>query len=465
MKHHIYIFYFIVCLLIAPYSYSAVTSHGEINVVGETVGIVPASSTVPLVVTLSVDRSLAVPGEEIKTIEITMPKGFVTQVSDFKSVTRDGEKLLAKVVVSGGNVLRVELTEVIDDFQNSIFNITFDSRTPNTIFLAEFSVRLRNPDDVPVGEYIRPGQADSKLNNDDLDLQIIPNVPPAPVTDFTAEADKNGENDVTLRWKNSTDPDVNGYLIYRDNDFQITVENRASTTYRDINVTPGEHKYEITAYKTILLQSGRSPIQTVVVSVDTAAPKPPTGLRIDRIDEGIKVSWNPSESRDTSKYHILFGSAETTTLEQLIDGEIPVNRSTNSTTEYEYIDRRPLSIGSYTYAVVAIDEANNTSAPVKKRYRIFNKPYPNPFTPLSSDPDFNMVIFPIQTIDDSDGEFSVLLYNLNGVLVKTLTAQLGDSELRWDGKNDNGDIVESGIYLYQLQVGESYKTGTIIVAK
>jgi len=465
MKNGIHIFIIILCLLFTSYCYGAVTSHGEINVVGETVGIVPASSTVPLIVTLSVDRSLAVPGEEIKTIEITMPNGFVTQVSDFKSVTRDGVKLSAQAVVSGGNVLRVELTEVINDSQNSIFDITFDSRTPNTIFLAEFSVQLRNPDDVPVGEYIREGQADSKLNNDDFTLQIIPNVPPGPVSNFTAEADKNGENDVTLRWKNSTDPDVNGYLIYRDKDFQIQVENRASTTYRDINVTPGDHLYEITAYKTILLQSERSPIQTVKVTEDTAAPAPPTIIGIDRIDEGIKVTWKPSESRDTTKYHILFGSSESTALEQLVDGEIPVNSSTNSTSEYEYIDRRPLTVGSYTYAVIAIDEADNKSAPVTKRYRIFNKPYPNPFTPLSSDPDFNMVVFPIQTIDDSDGEFSVLLYNLNGVLVKTLTAQLGENELRWDGKNENGDIVESGIYLYQLQVGNSSKTGTIIVAK
>lgn len=465
MKNSIHIFIIIVSVLFSTNSYSAVTSHGEINVVGETVGIVPASSTVPLIVTLSVDRSLAVPGEEIKIIEITMPNGFVTRESDFKSVTRDGVKLSAKAVVSGGNVLRVELTNVIDDFQNSIFDITFDSRTPNTIFLAEFSVRLRNPDDIPVGEYIRDGQADSKLNNDDFTLQIIPNVPPGPVSNFTAEADKNGENDVTLRWKNSTDPDVNGYLIYRDKDFQIQVENRASTTYRDINVTPGDHIYEITAYKTILLQSERSPIQTVKVTEDTAAPVPPTILGIDRVDEGIKVSWKPSESRDTTKYHILFGSTESPTLEQLVDGEIPVNRSINSTAEYEYIDRRPLTVGSYTYAIVAIDEANNRSAPVRKRYRIFNRPYPNPFTPLSSDPDFNMVVFPIQTIEDSDGEFSVLLYNLNGALVKTLTAPLGENELRWDGKDENGDIVESGIYLYQLQVGDSFKTGTIIVAK
>ena len=53
MKNSILITIFMVSLIISPQSYSAVSSHGEINIVGETVGIAPASSTIPLVVTLS----------------------------------------------------------------------------------------------------------------------------------------------------------------------------------------------------------------------------------------------------------------------------------------------------------------------------------------------------------------------------------------------------------------------------
>ncbi len=466
MKNSILILIFLVSILIVPQSYGAVTSVGEINVVGETKGIVPASSTVPLLVTLVIDRSLAEPGEEIKTIEITMPKGFVTQLADFKGISRDGQELIARAIISGGNVLRVELAEPIIDFRNSIYDIAFDSRTPNTVFEAVFSVQLRNRDDVPIGEFIRPEQADGKLNNDDFTLQVIPNVPPAPVSDFTAEADKTGENDVTLRWQKSTDIDVNGYLIYRgDKEIPIKVENRSSTTFLDVNVPAGLHTYQVTAYKTILLQSERSPIQTAKVLEDTAAPQPPTALRIVPSSEGIEVLWMPSVSRDVSVYRILFGSSESDTLEPLPNGEIHAEKAANGATEYKFVDSRPLSTGSFTYAIIAIDEADNESAPTKKRHRIFDKPYPNPFTPLSQDPDFNTVVFPARSIEDGEGEFSVLLFNLNGVLVRTLTAQLGETELRWNGKNENGEIVESGVYIYQLQVGDSFKTGTIIVAK
>ena len=464
MKNPFLIFVLIISLLFTHYSYGAVTSQGEINVAGQTKGIVPASSTVPLIVTLQIDRSLAEIGEEIKTIEIIMPTGFVPQVSDFDSILRDKETLKAKAIISG-NALRIELARTIVDTQNSRYDIAFDCRTSNNFFEAVFRVLLRNNDDVPIGEFIEEGQADGKLNNDDFTLQVIPNVPPAPVSGFIAESDKTGENDVTLRWQKSTDPDVNGYLIYRDKDFQINVENRASTTFRDVDVLPGNHTYEITAYKTLFLQSERSPIQTVEVSEDTAAPEPPSMLRVVTSSEGIEVSWKPSVSRDTTRYQILFGTSEVETLEPLSDGEISADDTSHESSDFKFVDRRLLSVGSFIYAVVAIDEANNESAPAKERFRIFDKPYPNPFTPLSNDPDFNTLIFPARAVEDVDGEFSVLLFNLNGVLVKTLTAQLGETELKWNGKNESGEIVESGIYIYQLQVGNSIKTGTIIVVK
>lgn len=472
MKNILMVLILIVNLFIAMSSYGAVTSVGEINVVGQTKGVVPASSTVPLIVTLVIDRSLAEPGEEIKTIEILMPPGFLTQSSYFKGILRDRNPIVARAVVSGGNLLRVELADLIVDLQNSIYEITFDCQTPSTVALeAEFRVRLRNLDDAPIGEFIRPQQADGKLNNDDFTLQVIPNVPPNPVIGFTAEADTTGENDVTLRWQKSTDPDVNGYLIYRDQDQKpiqeqkplVNVEQRSSTTFRDVNVPPGTHTYQITAYKTLFLQSELSTTQTVDVSPDTAAPEPPMMLSVTTSSEGVEVLWKPSVSRDVTMYQVQFGSSGTD-IEPLPNGKIQA-KPEDELTEYRLIDDRPLSIGSFTYAVIAIDEVGNVSAPIQKRLRIFDKPHPNPFTPLSSDEDFNQVVFPARALEDASGEFTVLIYDIDGMLVKTLTALPGETKLTWDGRDEAGEIVESGVYVYQLQVGESFKTGTLIVAK
>ncbi|RKU19396.1 hypothetical protein C6503_08025 [Candidatus Poribacteria bacterium] len=464
MKNTRIVLTFILSLFIAMNSYGAVTSIGEINVVGQTKGIVPASSTVPLIVTLVIDRSLAELGEEIKVIEIEMPSGFLTQSSYFKGILRDRNPIVARAVVSGGNVLRVELADLIVDTQSSIYEITFECQTPNTVTLeARFRARLRNRDDAPIGEFIREGQADGKLNNDKFTLQVIPNVPPNPVIGFTAEADTTGENDVTLRWQKSDDPDVNGYLIYRDKELPINVEERSSTTFRDVNVPPGNHTYQITAYKTLFLQSELSAIQTVNVSPDTAAPEPPMMLSVNTSSEGVEVLWKPSVSRDVITYQVQFGSSGTDP-EPLPNGKIQA-KPEDELTEYKLIDDRVLSIGSFTYAVIAIDEAGNASAPIQEKLRIFDKPYPNPFTPLSPDEEFNQVVFPARTLEDASGEFIVTIYDIDGMLVKTLTALPGETKLVWDGRNEAAEIVESGIYVYQLQVGESFKTGTLIVAK
>ncbi|MCG9134379.1 hypothetical protein J5I95_22170 [Candidatus Poribacteria bacterium] len=465
MKNTAITFLLIINLLIAINGYSAVTSVGEINVVGETKGIVPASSTVPLIVTLLIDRSLAEPGEEIKVIEIAMPPGFLTQSSYFKGILRDRNQIAARAVVSGGNTLRVELADVINDFQNSRYDITFECQTPNTVTLeATFRVRLRNLDDAPIGEFIRPGQADGKLNNNNFTLQVIPNVPPAPVIGFTAEADTTGENDVTLHWEKSDDPDVNGYLIYRDKEDPINVKDRSSTTFREVNVLPGNHTYQITAYKTLFLQSERSAIQTVTVSEDTAAPEPPMMLSITTSSDGVEITWKPSASRDVITYQVQFRASGTGELQPLPDSEI-VATPEDELTGYIFIDSQILSIGSFTYAVIAIDEADNKSAPLQKKLRIFDKPYPNPFTPLSLDEDFNQIVFPARSIEDASGEFTVLIYDIDGMLIKTLTALPGETELTWDGRDEAGEIMESGVYVYQLQVGENFKTGTLILAK
>ena len=353
-------------LLVSANSYGVVTSVGEINVAGQKEGVVRASSTVPLLVSLVIDRSLAEPGEEIKTIEITIPDApkynfyttrFLTQSSFFRGILRDGNQIVARAVVSGGSVLRVELADAIVDFQNSLYEITFECQTPNTLIPeAVFRARLRNLQDGPIGDFIRPGQADGKLNNDDFTLQVIPNVPPDAIIGFTAEADGTGENDVTLRWQKSEDPDVNGYLIYRDkDDFTINIENRSSTTFRDVDVPSGNHTYQITAYKTLFLQSERSPIQIVSVSSDIAAPEPPTMLRIVPDGSIVKVLWEPSVSRDVTTYRITEGL---TTLAEIVAEEFKVG--------YRFIDWRPLPIGSFTYAVIAIDEVGHASAPARQ---------------------------------------------------------------------------------------------------
>ena len=468
------IVFFMGCFIVS--GHAAVTSIGEINVKDDDQGLVPAGSTVTLIITLRIDRSLAKPvDEDIKTIEIILPAGFIVEPSNFRSFSRNGQQIGA-VLEPIGNRLHVRLDEPITDLENTLNEVVFDGKAPNPTLaegaIAEevtFRVRLRNLDDVPIGGFIQPGNTDGKLNNDDFTLQIIPNVPPDPVEKFSGTRDASGENDVTLIWQKSDNPDVAGYFIYRNNapriDIKVELDSSRNTEmFLDVNVAPGTHDYAIEAYKTPLLRSERSDTVTVEVLPDTAPPEPPENLTVVESDDVINLSWTASPTPDVVNYRLFFGQ-QGKQLTHLIkpDGrivEIAVEESN------AFLDERRLGVGVFAYAIEAVDEVGNRSEQISQVLRILGKPFPNPFTPLSDNPDFNRVVFPARAIEGVEGEFSVLIFNINGVLIRELkSADPGARDLEWDGKDEVGDLVESGVYVYQIQVGEGFDTGTVIVAK
>ena len=61
------------------------------------------------------------------------------------------------------------------------------------------------------------------------------------------------------------------------------------------------------------------------------------------------------------------------------------------------------------------------------------------------------------------------VYDLNGSEVADLTDTTGAGSnpprLTWDGRDKNGSIVRSGVYIYQVQAGNSLVNGTVVVAR
>jgi flagellar hook assembly protein FlgD len=54
----------------------------------------------------------------------------------------------------------------------------------------------------------------------------------------------------------------------------------------------------------------------------------------------------------------------------------------------------------------------------------------------------------------------VKIYDITGRLIRTI-----ENTDRWDGRDDDGNIVESGIYIYQFKKAGQRISGTIIVVK
>ena len=127
---------------------------------------------------------------------------------------------------------------------------------------------------------------------------------------------------------------------------------------------------------------------------------------------------------------------------------------------YEYIDKNIKPNKNYFYYLEDVDihgirNKNDTiqvtvPLPEKppKEYKLFQN-YPNPFNPESW--------IPFQLAKTS--EVNIRIYNATGQLIKTI--ELGSKQAgvyieqskaaHWNGRNDMGKKVASGVYFYELR--------------
>jgi len=74
--------------------------------------------------------------------------------------------------------------------------------------------------------------------------------------------------------------------------------------------------------------------------------------------------------------------------------------------------------------------------------------YPNPFNPETT----------IEFGLPKPGNVELTIYDINGNLVRRLVSEekrAGNHWVKWDGRDENQNQVSSGVYLYQLKVGDS----------
>ncbi|TET42115.1 MAG: T9SS type A sorting domain-containing protein [Elusimicrobia bacterium] len=88
----------------------------------------------------------------------------------------------------------------------------------------------------------------------------------------------------------------------------------------------------------------------------------------------------------------------------------------------------------------------------------------NPFNPEASDAQdrYTEIYYKV-----TEQGATIRVYSINGELVRTLVENKTETEdtIVWDGKNDKGRIVGSGVYLVNLKIGKSSKTVKVVVLK
>jgi len=103
---------------------------------------------------------------------------------------------------------------------------------------------------------------------------------------------------------------------------------------------------------------------------------------------------------------------------------------------------------------VAVEEAVET---LPKAFAL-KQNFPNPFNPITS------IAFEMPT----DQNVRMTVYNMLGQSVRTLVndqRSAGRYTILWDGRDDAGHMVGSGVYFYQIQAGSFTKTAKMVFLK
>jgi hypothetical protein len=82
-------------------------------------------------------------------------------------------------------------------------------------------------------------------------------------------------------------------------------------------------------------------------------------------------------------------------------------------------------------------------------------PFPHPFAPGQG----------VLTFGNLTPEAEVRIYTLSGVPIRTLAGDDNNGEVYWDGRNEHGARVGSGIYYYWIEQGGKSHKGTLAVVR
>ncbi|MCJ7578833.1 MAG: right-handed parallel beta-helix repeat-containing protein [candidate division Zixibacteria bacterium] len=190
-------------------------------------------------------------------------------------------------------------------------------------------------------------------------------------------------------------------------------------------------------------------------------PKAPDSLRATSSQSVITLHWKPNTESDLSHY-LVYRDTLTGFIPDTfkIEGEVPKDSSV-------FRDADVVLGKSYYYRLSAwdltghqseySDEVQILATEVGESTEEENRPpvfrlfqnYPNPFNSST------VIWYHLPDVGFQPAEVEITIYNLLGRLVKTLVKERqypGEHKVLWDGKDESGKEVASGIYFYRMKV-------------
>ncbi len=175
----------------------------------------------------------------------------------------------------------------------------------------------------------------------------------------------------------------------------------------------------------------------------------------------VKLEWRTSAEIDNAGFNILRGRSGTGRFEKINSRLI----STRHDGQYVFVDDKVDAGGRYYYKLAAVDLSGNVTlhGPINidvtaPQDYVLQQNYPNPFNPTTQ----------IRYELPKSGRAVLSIYNALGQEVRRLVEReqpAGYHLATWNGRDQQGKPVPSGVYHYRLQAGDFVSTKRMILAK
>ncbi len=263
--------------------------------------------------------------------------------------------------------------------------------------------------------------------------------------------------DVHLSWDEPTEAEnrltMLGYNLYR-NGQQLNNELIEETQFVDEAISyDTEYVYVVTAVYNFGESVFSNAVEVLITSPDLI---PPSNLSYVVLESGIDLLWDApqySEDLELLGYKIYRNGAlyEELGADVLTYSDEEVYHQTNYTyfvtAMYDLGESEPSNIVEVIFMNIDLSE------PLVVRGN-----YPNPFNPSTT------IAFTINT----ESEVSIDIFNQKGQRIRKLMQEHKGSGLHsaiWDGRDDRGRIVSSGVYFYRITSNNKIITNKMLLTK
>jgi hypothetical protein len=189
-----------------------------------------------------------------------------------------------------------------------------------------------------------------------------------------------------------------------------------------------------------------------------------TSFELTPADGAVTITWETSSESDHLGFNVMRAIDGTSDFVKVNEDLI---RGNDRAARYEFVDRSVETGETYEYRLESIDLSGETETFALGAVTVSRSPArqlalaqntPNPFNPTTH------IAFEMA----SAGQAKLDIFDTTGRLVRTLvdghlTADAHSFE--WDGRDQHGRTLSSGIYLYRLQVGDETMTRKMTLMK